>query len=182
MKSIARSLATVFFAATMSATPILAQTVTIDYDHTVNFAKFKTYTWDKIHATDPSVEQRITIALNRDMGGRYMTEVSKDGDVTITAVEATKDKQEFTDFYNALGDMSWQRPWGSAGFLDSQATLNDIPLDTLVIDMYDTKTHKLLWRGAVTESVAKSEDKNDQTMDKAVTQLISKYPPKYKKP
>jgi len=181
MRSIATLSATALFGIAMAGAPILAQTVTIDYDHTVNFAKFRTYTWDKVHATDPSVEERITIALNRDMSGRYMTETSKGGDVTITAVEATQDKQEFTDFYNSLGDFTWQRSWGSAGFLDSPAALTDIPLDTLVVDMYDTKTHKLLWRGAVTEPEAKSEDKNDQKIDKAVTLLIGKYPPKYKK-
>ncbi len=181
MKSIARVFATALFAAAMAAAPVLAQTVTIDYDHTVNFLKFRTYTWDKVHATDPTVEDRITIALNRDMTGRYMTEVAKGGDVTITAVEATQDKQEFTTFYNSLGDFTWQRGWGSAGFLDAQASLNDVPLDTLIVDMYDTKTHKLLWRGTVTESVASSQDKNDQKIDRAVTLLISKYPPKYKK-
>jgi hypothetical protein len=111
-----------------------------------------------------------------------MTEVPKGGDVSITAVEATQDKQEFTTFYNSLGDFAWQRGWGSAGFLDAQATLNDVPVDTLIIDMYDTKTHKLLWRGTVTETVATSGDKNGQMIDKAVTLLIGKYPPKYKKP
>src|ERR1017187_4345512 len=104
MRYIAKSLATALFAVAMAGAPIMAQTVTIDYDHTVNFLKFKTYTWGKVHATDPSVEGRITIALNRDMSGRYMSEVSKDGDVTITAVEATQDKQEFSTFYDSLGD------------------------------------------------------------------------------
>jgi hypothetical protein len=167
----------------MTVVPAMAQsqTVTIDYDHTVNFMKFKTYTWEKVHATDPSVEGRITIALNRDMSGRYMTEVSKGGDVTVTAVEATQDKQEFTNFYSSLSDFTWQRGWGNAGFLDSPATIQDVPLDTLIIDMYDTKTHKLLWRGAVTEPVVKSEDKNDRTIDHAVTLLIGKYPPKFQK-
>lgn len=182
MRWIARALATALIGTAMAATPVLAQTVTIDYDHTVNFLKFKTYTWEKVHATDPSVEDRITIALNRDMAGRYMTEVPKGGDVSITAVEATQDKQEFSKFYDSLGDFTWQRGWGSAGFLDSPATLQDVPLDTLIIDMYDTKTHKLLWRGTVTETVTTSEDKNDQKIDKAVTLLIGKYPPKYKKP
>jgi Domain of unknown function (DUF4136) len=161
---------------------VLAQAINIDYDHSVNFAKFKTYTWEKVHATDPSVEQHITIALNRDMGGRYMTEVSKNGDVTITVVEATKDKQEFTDFYNSLGDFAWQRTWGSAGFMDSPATVQDIPVGTLVLDMYDTKTHKLLWRGTIVLSASDIASKEaDQKADKAITELIGKYPPKYKK-
>jgi hypothetical protein len=47
--------------------------------------------------------------------------------------------------------------------------------------MYDTNTHKLLWRGTVVEP-GSGGDKEDQWMDKAVTLLIGKYPPKYKKP
>lgn len=183
MRSIVKLLANVSFGVVLAGAPLMsmAQTVTIDYDHTVNFLKFKTYTWDKVHATDPGVEDRITIATNRDLSQRYMTEVDSGSDVTITAVEATQDKAEFSTFYDGLGGFTWQRGWGAGGFMDNAAGLGDIPVDTLVLDMYDTKTHKLLWRGTVTEAVAGSEDKNDQKMDKAVTLLIGKYPPKYKK-
>ena len=182
MKSLARLLAGALFCAAIVGAPLQAQTVTIDYDHSVNFLKFKTYTWGKIHATNPDVEARITLAANRDLAGRYMTEVAKGSDVILTAVAATQDKQEVTSFYDSLSDYTWQRPWGSAGFLDSQATLNDVPLDTLVLDMYDSKTHKLLWRGTITVPAADATSKDaDQKFDKAVTQLISKYPPKFKK-
>jgi hypothetical protein len=181
MKAFMRVLAAASFVA-VTAAPVIAQSLTVDYDHTVDFRKLKTYSWGKVHATDPSVENRITIALDRDMKGRYMTEVGSGGDVSITAVEATKDKQEFADFYSGLnGAYNWQRPWGS-GFLDSQATPADVPVDTLIIDMYDSKTHNLLWRGTITEPAGVgSEDKKSQRIDKAVTDLISKYPPKFKK-
>jgi len=182
MKSIVKMLATTLFGVALAGTPILAQTVTIDYDHSVNFLKFKTYTWEKVHATDPAVEGRITLAVNRDMGGRYMTEVAANGDVTITAIAASQNKQEYKTLYDSLGVSSWQRPWNAGGFLDSFASPNDIPLNTLVIDMYDTKTHKLLWRGALTLSPADAASKDaDQKYDKAVTQLIGKFPPKFVK-
>jgi len=181
MKHIAKILATTLFGVAIAGTPILAQTITIDYDHSVNFLKLKTFTWDKVHATDPRVEDRITIALNRDMAGRYMTLAGKDADVTVIAVEATQDKQEYTDFYAGLNNLSWQRSWGTGGFLDTAASVKDVPVNTLIIDMYDTKTQKLLWRGIVTEPVTGSEDKKDNAIDKEVTQLISKYPPKFTK-
>jgi hypothetical protein len=182
MRTIASLLSAGVFGISLTGASIHAQTVNIDYDHTVNFLKFKTYSWEKVHATDPGVEDRITIALNRDMQGRYMTEVAKGGDVTIAAVEGSKDKQEFSTFYDSLGgDYTWQRPWGSAGFMDSQAALTDIPVDTLIIDMYDPKTHKLLWRGTVTGPLTGSQDKMNNTIDKEVTMLIGKYPPKFKK-
>jgi Domain of unknown function (DUF4136) len=183
MRNIARTLAIGLFAVAMLGAPILAQTPSIDYDHTVNFLKFKTYTWQRVHATDPDVEARITLAVNRSMKGRYMTEVASGGDVTITAFTATKDKQEATSFYSTgLGDFAWQRPWGSGGFLDSQATVEDVPMGTLIIDMYDTKSHKLLWRGTYTLSPADAASKDlDQKLDKASSELIGKYPPKFKK-
>ncbi len=182
MTSITNRLATALFLTVIAAAPAFAQTVTIDYDHSVNFLKFKTYTWEKLHATDPTVEERINIALKRDMEGRYMTEVASGGDVTITAVEATKDKAEFSNFYASLTGFTWQQVAGANGFLDAGTTVQDVPLDTLIVDLYDSKTHQLLWRGAVTEPVATSQDKNDRTIDHAVTLLIGKYPPKYKKP
>jgi hypothetical protein len=182
MTSITRRLATALFLTVIAAAPALAQTATIDYDHSVNFLKFKTFSWEKLHATDPSVEDRITIAVKRDMEGRYMTEVAKGGDVTITAVEATQSKAEFVNFYNALDGFVWQSAAGAGGFLDAGTTVADVPLGTVIIDIYDTHTHRLLWRGAITEPVAAGQDKNDRTIDHAVTVLIGKYPPPYKKP
>ncbi len=130
MRSIARTLAATAFCIAIAA-PILAQTVTIDSDPAIKFATFKTYTWKNVHATDPSVEKRITIAANRTLAGRYMKEAGSGGDITITAVEASQDKGEYATFYGTIGDFLWQRGWGSGGFMDSQATLQDIPLNTL---------------------------------------------------
>ena len=182
MTRIARFLILASMTAAFSAIPVAAQAVNVDYDHTVNFEKLKTYTWGKIHATNPSVENRITIAVNRTMAARYMSQASSNADVTITAVEASGEPKEFTDFYSSIGDFMWKRPWGSAGFMDSNATLETIPLHTLVIDLYDTKSYKLLWRGTVTLPAGDATGKEaDQKFDKAVTQLIGKYPPKFKK-
>ena len=181
MKPIVKILATALFVVAIAGTPILAQAVTIDYDHSVNFLKLKTYTWGSIHATDPGVEDRISIAVNRDMSARYMNLAGKNAEVTVTAVDASQNQQEYSDFYAGLNNLAWQRPWGSGGFLDTEATLQDVPLNTLIIDMYDTKTQKLLWRGMVNVPLSGSEDKKDDTIDKAVTQLIGKYPPKYSK-
>jgi len=178
MKSIVKMLGVAFFGATLAVPSLLAHT---DYDHTVNFLKYQTYTIDKVHATDPLVEQRIIVALNRDLGFKYMHQVPKASDVTITVVEASKDKQEYASFYDELGKLDWKRGWGAGGFLETSATVDGVTPGTLVIDMYDTKTQKLVWRGIATEPVTNSSDKNDQEMDKAVDKLFGKFPPKFEK-
>lgn len=183
MKLLSNMLATAFFGAVIAGVPATAQGVSVDYDHTINFLKFKSYTLQKLHATDPGVETRLTIALDRDLQSRYLHPDEKNPDIIVTVVESDQDKQEYPKFYDSLSGMSWQRGWGTtSGFLDSQATLQDIPAGTLVMDMWDGKTKKLIWRGTVTEPAAVTSNKEaDQKMDKALGQLLSQFPPKFKK-
>jgi Domain of unknown function (DUF4136) len=180
MKSFSKMLAIALFGTLLAGTPAMAQTANVDYDHAINFLKYKTYTLQKVHATDPAVEQAITIAVDRDLAARYLHPDDK-GDIIVAVVEATQDKQEYTTFYGDLNGLGWQRAWGSGGFLDATATVQDIPTGTLVLDMWDRKTQKLIWRGALTEALTNSGEKNGQKMDKAVGQLIAQFPPKFKK-
>lgn len=182
MKKIAAGVATAVFGLALSGIPAAAQAnITIDYDHTIKFENFHTYTWATVHATEPAVEQRISIAANRSLAGRYMKEAGKDADLTMTAIEASKDPQEYVTFYSGLTDWTWQRGWAN-GFLDNAAAPGNMPPHTLIVDMYDTKSHRLLWRGAITLPADQATGSGaDQKFDKAVTELIGKYPPKYKK-
>ena len=179
MISLAKMLATAVFGTLLTGISAQAQ-VMIDYDHTINFAKYKSYTLQKVHATEPKVEQAITIALDRNLKARYLHPDSN-GEIIIAVVEADQDKQEYPAFYSSLGGLAWQRGWASDGFLDTMATPSDIPPGTLVIDMWDRKTQKLIWRGEVNEVLTGDGSKNGQKMDKAVGELLGKFPPKFKK-
>jgi hypothetical protein len=182
MRSIAKMLAGVLFGAAFAAAPALAQAVNVDYDHSINFLKYKSYTLQKLHATDPGVETRLTIAIDRDLQARYLHPQDKDPDIIVAVVESNQDKTEYSTFFDSLSGLSWERGWGSGGFLDSAATLQDIPAGTLVVNMWDGKTKKLIWRGIITEPASVISDKEaDQKMDKAVGQLLGQFPPKFKK-
>ena len=85
------------------------------------------------------------------------------------------------NFYVALSGFNWQCGWGGGGFLDSPAKIQEVPLGALVVDFYDTKTHKLLWRGLAPNAVVKNGDKYEQKTDKAVNDMVGKFPPKYVK-
>jgi hypothetical protein len=184
MTTLSKTLSAALFGTFLAAAsvPASAQTVTVDYDHSINFLKYKSYTLQKVHATDPTVESRLTIAVDRDLQARYLHPQDKDSDLIIAVVESNTDTQEYPKFYDSLGGLSWQRGWGSAGFLDTEATVQDIPAGTLVFDMWDRKSQKLVWRGTITEPASVITDKEaDQKMDKAVGQLLSQFPPKFKK-
>ncbi len=186
MTSIAKMLTSALFGTVLAtaSTSALAQAVSVDYDHTINFLKYKSYTLQKVHATDPEVESRLTIAIDRDLQSRYLHPEDKNADIIVAVVESNTDTQEYATFYSGLDGLDWQRGWGSAsGFMDTAATIQDIPAGTLVFNMWDGKTKKLIWRGTITEPASVTADKEaDQKMDKAVGQLLAQFPPKYKKP
>jgi Domain of unknown function (DUF4136) len=182
MRFFAKMLAGALFGSLIGGVPAKAQAANTDWDHTINFLKFRSYTLQKAHATDPGVESRLTIAIDRDLQERYLHPVDKDPDIIVGVTEANQNIQEYADFYDSLGGLSWQRGWGSGGFLDSMAAVQNIPAGTLVLDMWDGKTKKLIWRGIITEPASVTGAKEaDQKMDKAVGQLLAQFPPKFKK-
>lgn len=159
----------------------LAQAPAVDYDHSVNFMKYKTYNVQKVHATDPGVEDRLVISIDRNLQQRYLHPDASHPDLTIAVVESNSDAAEYTNFYAGLGGLPWERGWGS-GFMDGVSMVGDVKPGTLVLDMWDHKTGKLVWRGTVTEPAAVVSSKEaDQKLDKAIGQLLAKFPPKPEK-
>ena len=45
--------------AAFASLPAAAQKVETDYDHSVNFSQFHTYSWGHVHSSDPFAESRI---------------------------------------------------------------------------------------------------------------------------
>ena len=175
--TIASALTSLLLAASSAA----AQTPTTDYDHSINFLKYKTYQVRKIHATNPGVEDRLVIALDRDLQQRYLHSTSSNPDLFIAVVEANTDTSEYTTFYAGLNGLSWERGWGS-GFMDGTNMVGDIKPGTLVLDMWDRKSGKLVWRGIITEPADVTSSKEaDEKLDKAIGQLLAKFPPKPEK-
>jgi len=182
MRTLAKVLYSAFLCTVAAVAPAMAQTVTADYDHSINFLKFKSYKLVKVHATDPGVENRLTIAIDRNLQARYLHPEDTKPDLIVAVCEANQDTSEYKTFYGGLDGMSSDRGWGPGGFLDTTATVGDIPAGTLVMDIWDGQTKKLIWRGMITEPPAVTANKEaDQKMDKAVGQVLGQFPPKYKK-
>jgi hypothetical protein len=164
------ALAVVFF-----SVPTLAQKVETDYDHTVNFSQYHTYSWGHVHATDPFFEQRIREAVDRVLPTKGWQMVPEGGDVTITAVAIKKNQTEYNTFYDNLGPGWGWRGWGTGM---ATTTVDKIPVGTLVIDIYDTASKKLLWRGLASEQLSEKPEKDTKKIEKAVDKMFAKFPPR----
>ena len=92
---------------------------------------------------------------------------------TYTAGARTKQELQSTwdGGYWGPGFDDWY--WGGAGYGD--VWIEEYREGTLVIDLIDASTKKLVWRG-----IAKAENKNFRSadyIDKAVDKTMEKYPP-----
>ena len=123
-----------------------AQQVKTDYDRGADFAQYKTYSWEHVKTKDPLLVDRITNAVNSALAARGWTQVESGGDVSIVAIEMTSNQETLNTFYNGFGGGWGWRRFGGGGFGQATTTTETYKVGTLVVDLFDAKTKKLLER------------------------------------
>jgi hypothetical protein len=53
-----------------------------------------------------------------------------------------------------------------------------IPEGTLVVDIYDTSSEHLVWRGLASDQLSDKLEKDTKKIEKAVDKMFSKFPPR----
>jgi hypothetical protein len=152
-----------------------AQHVKTDYDHNANFGQYKTYTWEKVQTKDPLLVDRIKSAVNTALVANGWTEVPSGGEVEVFAIEMTQNQQTLETFYNGFGGgRRWERFGGSG---DATTTVETYKVGTLVVDLFDAKTEKLIWRSSSSDTLSDNADKNTKNLDKGVNKMFQHFPP-----
>jgi Domain of unknown function (DUF4136) len=156
--------------------PTSAQKVQTDYDHSVGFTQYHTYSWGQVHSTDPLFEQRIRDAVDHDLQAKGWQSIPEGGNATVTAIGVKRNQTEYQTFYDGFGPGWGWRGWG--GPSTSTTTVEHVPVGSLVVDIYDTASQHLIWRGKACETLTNNPDKNTKKLTKAVNKLFAKFPPK----
>jgi hypothetical protein len=101
--------------------------------------------------------------------------VDSGGSASIVAIETTQNQQSLNTFYDGFGG-GWR--WrGGGGFGESTTTVDNYKVGTLVIDLFDTNTKTLLWRGSSSDTLSNKADKNIKNLDKGVQKMFDHFPP-----
>jgi Domain of unknown function (DUF4136) len=154
-----------------------AQQVKTDYDRSANFAQYKTYSWEHVKTQDALDVDRIKSAVNTALAAKGWTQVDSGGDVSIVAVEMTRDQQTLNTFYDGFGGGWGWRRFGGGGFGDATTTTETYKVGTVVVDLFDTKIKQLIWRGTTSDTVSNKSDKNIKNLDKGVEKMFKQFPP-----
>jgi hypothetical protein len=169
----------------LAVTPSLrAQDVSTDYDHHADFSQYHTFSFHRVQTADPLYKQRIEDEVTRDLQARGLQRVESGGDLAVTAIGDVTDKQEYNTFYDGLGPGFGWRGWGWWGGrwgapMDATTTVQNIPVGTLLVDIYDTRTQNLVFRGrAQADLHTKHADKNVELLNKSIDKMFEHFPPK----
>jgi hypothetical protein len=154
----------------MTTAIVHAQKVNIDSDPAAPFATYKTYAWTAgTPAPNALSEQRLHAAVDAKLAGEGLAMNTTAPDVIVATHVTTKERQEL--IANGFG----YGPWGFGGGLGT-ASVETFIDGTLVVDLYDAKTKKMVWRGVATATASDKPTKNTDKMNKALDKMFEKYP------
>jgi hypothetical protein len=153
-----------------------AQKVTTDFDHSANFAQYKTFMWirePEMH--DPLMKRRVMDAVNAQLTAKGLQMVSSGADLGVVANAATREKHTLQTFYDGFGGWGWR--WG--GGMGMATTIPETyTVGTLIVDLFETSTKQVVWRGTATETLPDKPEKTAEKLNKAVEKMFSKFPPR----
>src|SRR5437660_98541 len=143
----------------LAASTAFAQDVRYNFDKDTNFGKFTTYRWVAIKdATPPdgNTDKQIKSAGDAQLTQKGLTKVDSDpADLYIGYQAAIGQEKQFPSFSSGWGyGPGWYGGgwYGHPGAGMTTGETSTIYTGQLAVDMYDSTSHTLVWRGVASKS------------------------------
>jgi hypothetical protein len=185
MRSLLKTTAAMLLASFILCTVVQAQKTSAAFDEKVDFSNYKTFAFDKEGARNPYVNMLIVEAVEGELTSRGLTKVNVDPDLKVVYLAATVPNLQVQNvpFYHVVNP-------AYSGMVGS-ATMNmwDVTTGTLVIDLLDRKSDRVVFRGTITEVLQRARSADLQSdaktvskpIKKGVAKVFKKYPRKEEK-
>ena len=165
-----------------------------EYDKTVDFTKFKTFTFkgwqkDSDKQIDEIDKKRVEDAFKAELDSRGITSDDVNPDLSITLFIVIEEKTSISSYDEYQGGLGYDagRGWGlgyrgmGTGSANTTFTEEDYKEGTLVISFYDEQSKELIFQGTFNSKINDNPEKRDKTIPKTVGKIMKKYPVKAKK-
>jgi hypothetical protein len=158
--------------------------VTSDYDKSVDFKKYKTFAVVSLSEKDQSISQlnvdRIVRSVKAEMIKKGFQETNSNPDLKVGAVTIMTDKQEVTANTNYYNYGGYYRPYGwgtgaSSGY--TTYNVNEYTDGSLIIEVIDASTDKLVWEGVGNKEIDSPAKDLDKAIAEAVAKIMKDFPP-----
>lgn len=164
-----------------------------NYDGEANFAALKTYKWVELKdgrgSVNDIVDKNIRQIVDQNFTFKGIQKTDGDeADVYIGYSARNTREKEYNTFYSPpVGGPwrygpGWRRGWGwgyGGGPGMSTTRARTVVTRHMVLDIYDSKQHRLIWQGTAAQELdagAKPATKYNN-LKKAIDKMLSNYPP-----
>jgi Domain of unknown function (DUF4136) len=176
--------------ALLLGSPVIAlgDNVRTDYNHQTNFSQYHTYSWGKVTTKMPFYADRIKQEVNLQFQAKGWRLMDSGGAVTVFASDSLHNQQETQTMYDGFGGgwgggwgwggWGWGGGWADPGFGQATTTTTNQQTTNLVIDIFESNSKNLLWRGLATADLSDNSSKNAKSMDSDISKMFKGFPPK----
>jgi hypothetical protein len=156
--------------ACITSTIAIGQQVSVNFNRGQSFTQYHTYAWgsDNANKVQNSILAQVAQQdIDTGLQGKGLQKVQEDQnpDLLLTANGGMKEETS----YSAMGMR------GIGGGMGSITPEQNV-VGTLIVDLYDSKTKSLVWRGLAQDTLNNNGNKNQQLVQKAVTKMFKQWP------
>ena len=184
MKSVLTITVIIVLTSALLCTVAHAQKTSAGYDQNANFSNYKTFAFDKNGARNPYVNTMIIAAVERELTSRGLTKVDADSDLLVVYLAASGPNLQVASvpFYTVVN------PAYSGMVGGASMAMWDVTTGTLVIDLFDRKTERTVFRGTATDVLQRAPSADaaadaklvSKQVNKGIAKIFKKYPVKGK--
>jgi hypothetical protein len=176
--------------------------ITVSTNHAaIDFSGFKTYAW--LHASvaeengksSDIIDGKVKAIVDADLGAKNFTKVTKDtADFYVNYNVTTQEKTDIKTYNSYGGYYPGYHSYGAYGpgrnyiYYDTrmampplqESVITEYVQGTLILDVLDPKTNKLIWRGTGGKHLqdTATHAEREAIIKEMVAKLLADYPPK----
>ena len=189
---------TLVLSLSLLAAPVLAQKVHIDYDEAADFSKYKTFAWyesseTSIADSNELMHRKLVELIQNQMQRGALRLTDSEPDLYITY--HTDEKEELSLNTTSFG-YGYPNTWGHYpgafggygygaysgwGVSSAHTSVSSYTRGTLIIDVWDAREEKLVWRGSVSDIVPENPQKLEKKLERALEKMAKKWQKMYAK-
>ncbi len=145
---------------------------TVDFDHSADFSRYRSYTWkDTGEIADSIWDRRVESVLEDTVAARGLKKVDREGDLLMVVHARFSVETQVT---------TWNSGWGYGwGWGPTTTQVTQIPLGTMIVDLVDAKNNQLVWRGIANDTLQpdKQPEEREKKLRTVMAGLFADYPP-----
>jgi len=149
-------------------------TTAVDYDHTINWSKYKTF---QVGTGTPApttfTQKRIDDAITSTLTSKGWQAVTSDPSIMVYPHVVLSEQTQLNT--TSMGGFGY-RGWGGMGGGMATTTVQKIPMGTLIVDLVDPSTKEMVWRGQAQDQVS-GDGKDQGKLQDAMTAIFKNFPP-----